>query len=163
MKKVRAKVRITRSEGGWNIYFEDPKMVVYKCLAQWKKDDNAYEILLEAEIKSPFQFKTNSQLGYLHACLLPAFHDFALEAGNEWSQEQSKTQAKILMDFVEERRSVVNGDVYYDVKSFANASKEEVSEFIDKLIRFLAEYGVAVESPYDYRKRLGITQFDEYE
>lgn len=136
--------------------------VIEKCLQQWRRSEDAIEILLEAEIKSPFQFKTSSQLGYLYAEVLPKFYDFARESGNEWTDERCKTEAKVLMDFVETKTSPVDGSEYLDVKSFAVASKEEVSEFIDKLIRFLADYGVSVESPYDYKLRKGIKDFDEW-
>ena len=51
--------------------------------------------------------------------------------------------------------------MYWDVKSCANASKEEVSELIDQLIRFLGEEGIPVQTPEEYLNSKGIDKFDE--
>jgi hypothetical protein len=64
------------------------------------------------------------------------------------------------LNFVEQKFSKVDGQSYWDVKSCANASKEEVSELIDSLIRFLGEEGIPVQTPEEYMKSKGIEQWD---
>ena len=50
---------------------------------------------------------------------------------------------------------------YHDVKSFANASKEETSEAIDAIIRLAAEFGMVVQSPEEYLHKHGATKFEQ--
>lgn len=115
---------------------------------------------LEIEIKNPFKFKTTSQLGYLHAEVWKKVYEWAKSVGNEWSDSECRDQLKMHLNFVEQKTSKVDGQPYWVIKSCADASKEEVSDLIDRLVRFLGEEGIPVQTPEEYMKSKGITKWD---
>jgi hypothetical protein len=87
-------------------------------------------------------------------------YEWAKSVGNEWTDEECRDQLKMHLNFVEQKFSKVDGQPYWDVKSCANASKEEVSELIDLLILFLGEEGIPVQTPEEYLNSKGIEQWD---
>lgn len=109
--------------------------------------------------------KTFSQLAYFHAEILTkilngyrdAGYDipFNKEMALEWVKYQVKTLPEIM--FVEEKTNEITGKVLIVPRSFADASKEEMSDIIDKCIRIYGEYfGIVFETPEEWKKRKGL-------
>jgi hypothetical protein len=160
MKKIRSILTLKKVSGTWKLIPQDwPKLVAEAVEVFIRPEVIAVE--LEIEIKNPFKYKTTSQLGYLHAEVWKKVYEWAKSVGNEWTDEECRDQLKAHLNFVEQRESKVNGELYWDVKSCADASKEEVSELIDKLILFLSEEGIYVQTPEDFLKEKGIESFSE--
>ena len=157
MKKLRSLLTLKKVSGEWKLTGDLKKLTLEAVEIFIRPDVVAVD--LEIEIKNPFKYKTTSQLGYLHAEVWKKVYQWAKSVGNEWTDEECRDQLKAHLNFVEQRESKVNGELYWDVKSCANASKEEVSELIDLLIRFLGEEGIPVQTPEEYMKSKGITEW----
>lgn len=160
MKKVKGIIFLNKSHGEWELKLFDQKRILSECLEQWHKSDDAINIELDFEIKSKFQFKTKSQLGYIHASIKPTIISWAISHGDERKQEEIWDSINVAVDFIEERRSLVDEKPYMAIKSLAEASKEEVMEFIDKVLRWAGEWGIVIESPEEYKKRRGIKDWE---
>jgi hypothetical protein len=161
MKKIRSILTLKKVSGTWRLIPQDwPKLTAEVVEVFTRPEVLAVE--LEIEIKNPFKYKTTSQLGYLHAEVWKKVYEWAKSVGNEWTDEECRDQLKAHLNFVEQKESKVNGELYWDIKSCADASKEEVSDLIDSLIRFLGEEGIKVQTPEEYLKAKGIDNFDEY-
>ena len=157
MKKVKAILLLKKSDT-WTLEIFDKKRVISECVEQWHKTPEATSIELSMEIKSKFQFKTQSQLGYIHASVKPTLLSAIKERGDERHPDTVWANLKAEVGFIEEKTSVVTGTKYWDVRSLATASKEDVKEFIDKLVRWAGEWAIEIETPEDYKKRLGIKE-----
>jgi hypothetical protein len=159
MKKLRSILTLKKVNGIWDLVRNDwPKLTAEAVEVFIRPEVIAVD--LEIEIKNPFKYKTTSQLGYLHAEVWKKVYEWAKSVGNEWTDEECRDQLKAHLNFVEQKESKVNGAMYWDVKSCANASKEEVSDLIDSLIRFLGEEGIPVQTPEEYMKSKGIEQWE---
>ena len=160
MKKVKGLIQLKKqSNGTWKLQIFDTIRIISQCLEQWHKSENAISIDLEMEVKSVFQFKTNSQLGYLHAAIKPvlikAYQDFGDKTS---SQKEIWDKIKAHVGFIEEKFSPVDGASYWDVISCRDASKEQVTEFIDNLIQFAGEFEIRIETPEEYKSKMGIKE-----
>jgi len=160
MKKVKGICLLKKLPTNWELRIFNEPYIIQQCLEQWHKTEDAVSIELEFEIKSKFQFKTQSQLGYIHASLKPVIIGFVQSHGDERKVDEIWNDIKVAVDFTEEKKSCVDGKPYMDVKSLATSSKEEVSGFIDRLIRWAGEWGVRIETPEDYKRRLGIKELN---
>jgi len=157
MKKVTGIAilkRIKNSES-WELKLPDEKRIISECLEQWHKTENAQAIELSFEIKSKFQFKSGSQLGYIHAAIYPTIIRSFRDWGNESPESKLIELLKDQNDFTEVVPDL-DGCPRRIVKSLSTASKEEVSDFIDRLIRWAGEWAIKIETPEEYMKRLGI-------
>lgn len=167
MKKVKGKVDLVRTDktgiisNDWCFEFQHIKASVEEAILQWKKSDDTVRIHLEYEVKSVFQFKSKSQLGYLYAEVLPKIYKYMTEMGDDRHDEVKKTDLKMHSDicFFDVEVNHFTDDIYHKPKSLAKSSKEEVIEFIDKLIRLAGDMGIEIETPEDYKKRKGIKEF----
>jgi len=158
MKSLRTILTLKKVSGIWKLT-GDMTRLTQEAVELFIRPE-VIAVDLEVEIKNPFRYKTTSQLGYLHAEVWKKVYEWAKSVGNEWTDEECRDQLKMHLNFVEQKFSKVDGQPYWDVKSCANASKEEVSELIDSLIRFLGEEGIPVQTPEEYMKSKGIEQWD---
>ena len=75
------------------------------------------------------------------------------KAGVDWTKFQIKTLPEIY--FIKEKKNVLTGESRNVIRSFADASKEEMSAIIDICIRIYGEYfGITFESSDDFKKRM---------
>jgi hypothetical protein len=158
MKKLRSLLTLKKVSGTWKLIPQDWSKLTAEVVEVFTRPE-VLAVELEIEIKNPFRYKTTSQLGYLHAEVWKRVYGWAQSVGNEWTDEECRDQLKMHLNFVEQKFSKVDGQSYWDVKSCANASKEEVSDLIDSLIRFLGEEGIPVQTPEEYMKSKGITKW----
>lgn len=171
MRKVLSELTIKKTRPGkdldfknWDILLPNLNKLKHDILETFRRSPNAVEIYLDIEVKSPYQAKTNKQLGYLHAAVYKPFYVLYKECGYDYTQTQVQMQLKLnpSVAFVEELYDPITGQSYIDAKSMETASKEEATEFIEKLIRLAAEVGIVVESPEAYRIRNGFTKEEFY-
>ena len=167
MEKVKEKILLKKIGNtgtyadDWIIIIQNEKQVIEKCIDQWLKDDMAIEIELDFEIKSIFQFKTTSQLGYLFAEVLKKFFDYMTAEGDDRSAEIKRRDLFMhpAINFCDYDINSLTGELQQTIKSLATSSKEEVKDLIDRLIRLGADFGIEIETPEDYKKRKGIKEF----
>jgi len=169
MKKVKTKLilnRISKKEGykdstNYQFTIKETGRVKEEIVQQWIHDENVDFLELDMEIKSTFQFKTTSQLGYLYAEVLIKFYAYMNEMGDDRIDEAKKRDLKMhpAVGFFEVDKNMFTGELSQFPKSFATASKEEVSECIDKLIRLAGDFGIVIETPEYYKQRKGIKEF----
>lgn len=167
MEKVKDKILLKKIgntgtyANDWKIYIEKEKQIIEKCIQQWLKDERAIEIELELEIKSIFQFKTTSQLGYLFAEVLKKFFDYMTAEGDDRSDEIKRRDIFMhpAINFCDYDLNGLTGELQQTIKSLKTASKEDVKDLIDRLIRLGADFGINIETPEDYKKRKGIKEF----
>ena len=96
------------------------------------------------EVKSSTS-KTNHQLGYYHAVVLPYILQAFLDAGNDtWTIYDIDQYLKSLF-FYEEK--VINGQVIKIIKSKETASIEEFSEYLKKVLRWCNENAIFIPEP----------------
>jgi len=159
-KKISSVLTIKRQSGKWDMFIHDRPRLVAEIVEKFVRNDPAIvEVELEIEIKNKFQFKTTSQLGYLHAEVWKRCYDWSKSVGNDWTDLQVRNELKMHLNFVVQKESLVDGVKYWDVKSCTDASKEEVAELIDKLILFLGEEVIPVQTPEEWKKSKGIEEF----
>lgn len=86
--------------------------------------------------------KSLPQLGYYHAEIL---HAFALHIGDD----EDATHEDLKRAFFPARtlESKLTGESYQSVPSLRDATKEEMSEFIDRVIRYAASIGLPIAPP----------------
>jgi len=143
-----------------------------KPITNWKAITNYLRTVLnknslnglyfEMTVKKIRQAKTFSQLGYFHAELLwkiitgykEAGYSVPLGiAGEKWAKEQIKTLDSIR--FIESVENVLTGEIVTNFRSFADATKEEMSNIIDVCIRNYGEYfGILFVTPKEYKEKL---------
>lgn len=156
---------------GWVLVPLDLDTLKAQAVEQFIKHETTMSVILDMELRRPFIEKTLSQLGYLHAAVWPVFYAFYMTQGiqveTEEQKERVRNDVKRAIDFVEVgppsplREGPITGYNMTDLKSFANASKEETSEAIDAIIRLAAEFGMVVPSPEEYLSKHGKTEFEE--
>jgi hypothetical protein len=162
-KTVEIALFLNRENGQW--YFElDPLAEEYaknKCLEYWLKDPQANGLELHAKIGNKFVDRTPNQIGYLYAEIYPKFYAYMRENGMEGPDELLKTSLKLHPDitFCETHENVFTGEITYQAKSCAGgkSSKEELSEYIDRLVRLAAIFEIDIEDPETYKNRKGIS------
>jgi len=166
MKKVKSTVILKRTDKSlpkedlvaWSLVLESRLRVIEEIIQNFAKEDTE-EIILDIVMHSPFQSKTTSQLGYIHVAIKPQFISWCREQGNDESEEELWDNLKAELGFTIIRESKVDKNTYLDIMSFAEASKEQTSDFIEQSILFMAENKVHIESPDEYRKRKGIKEW----
>jgi ABC-type transport system involved in Fe-S cluster assembly fused permease/ATPase subunit len=166
MSKVTGKIKLIKDpRKGWVLVPIDLNNLRQQAVDKWVKGDASQSILLDIELKQPYEEKTLSQLGYLHAAVWPVFYAYYQTQGipveNEQVREYVRDDVKWAIGFTEQIDSLWSDGFIVKVKSFANASKEETSEAIDAIIRLAAEFGMVVQSPEEYLHKHGATKFEE--
>lgn len=96
------------------------------------------------EIKRHHKKRSNPQNAYYWGVVLPAFVQFRHEQGEEFDAEMAHEMFKL--KFL--RKSVVNidtGEVLgQTVRSTTTLNTAEFSEYLEKIIAWLADYGITV-------------------
>ena len=98
-------------------------------------------VVCEVKTKSS---KSMEQLGYYHGVILPRVQKKFREDGNIYSLAQLNDFFNDLFYFEEQ---VICGRIVKKVKSKSGATKEEMTEFIDNVIRWCGEQGISIPEP----------------
>lgn len=170
MKKVTTPASIKRIDenndpygfDNWAFFLEDEERVINEIVEQWVRSDNAQEVLLEVRITSPFQQKTSKQMGYYFAEVLPKLTRGYQMYGNEYDSD--KVDEILKLQFLSDAFYDPITDSWYRIsKSKARASKDEMTEYLDKCIRLQCENfpEFPIEDPEVWKKKHGITD-DEW-
>lgn len=99
--------------------------------------------IVKCEVKS-ISSKTMPQLGYYWNVILPRTQAKFREEGNIYSLSQINDFFNDLFFFKE---IIVNGRIIKKTRSKSGASKDEMSSFIDSVIRWCAEWGIYIPEP----------------
>lgn len=166
MKKVEATANIKRltdddshkDPENWVFFIDDEHLAIQEIVQQWVKSENAQEVALEIRITSPHQMKTRRQLGYFHAEILPKITKGYQWYGNEYDRDQIYHLLK-LQFFSEQIYDPILDTWERQPKSLAEASKEEMMQFIDECLRFADDAfpEIHIEDPEAYKRRKGIS------
>ena len=130
--------------GGWFL-FNKPK--VFQAYTKGLKDGNYYTTLHKVK-----RMKTNEQLGYFHAVVVPTIHKQMIEDGNRTVKFELNGKVKEI-PLTEDMVVVMMKEVWAKskgtkVKSKADMTKEEASELIDISIEWAARYlGCSIPEP----------------
>jgi hypothetical protein len=161
MKQIKDIIILKKEDTRHVLIIPAERKIISQALEFFCKIDGKYidEITLEINIKKIQKKKTREQLGYLYASVLPAIYDFLRESGYTCSEDAMKDMLKLHseINWCSEVANYFTGEIFKRPKSFALATREEMSEIIDKLIRLAADFGIEVETPEDYKKRCCIT------
>lgn len=95
------------------------------------------------EVKSRAS-KSMEQLGYYHGVILPRVRRFFREDGNEYSLAQLNTFFNDLFFYREEE---IAGRLIKLPRSKSGASKDEMAEFLEKVLRWCGEQGIEIPEP----------------
>lgn len=164
MKKVEGTATLKRltpdhykDPENWVLFLEDEELAIQEIVQQWVRSEDAQELALEFRITSPFQMKSPRQLGYLHAEILPKITRGYQMYGNEYDKDQVYHILKLNF-FSDSIYDPIRDEYYRQPRSLAEASKDEVREFIDQCIRFANEAmpEITIETPEAYKRRKGI-------
>ena len=167
MSKVTGKIKLIKDpRKGWILVPIDLNNLRQQAIDKWVKGDASQSILLDMTIAWPYESKTGSQLAYIYGVCYPVFYSFYITQGyiveTEEQKEQIRNEVKYAVGFIEQKEP---GKFYdkksYQVKSLAKATKEEVSDFIDKVIRLAAEYSMIIPDPSEYLHKMGLDKFDD--
>jgi hypothetical protein len=121
-------------------------------------------LMFTVKIEKLREPKTFSQLRYFHSDgvfgrIISAYRDagydvpIGKERAKDWLKFQIKTNPSI--DFTKMTENVLTGEVRLELRSFADASKEELSQIIDWTIRTHQEYfGIEIETVDEYKRKL---------
>lgn len=167
MKKVTAPASIKRMDeksdpfgsDNWVFFIEEEERVIHEIVEQWVRSEDAQEVMLEIRITSPFQQKTNKQLGYYFAEILQKITKGYQMYGNEYNTD--KVDEILVDNFLSEPLYDPINDDWYKIKiGKSKASKEQMSYFIDQCIRFGSENfpEFPIEDPETYKRKHGITE-----
>jgi hypothetical protein len=139
------------SEGGFGIAVRDRDHFLKNLNREFGVPPRGEEILIEATFEELKVFKTLPQMGYYRAEIQKKCAIGLTENGWNGVDED------IAHEFLKRRffaKNMVNpetGEVFEDAKSLADASKEEMSEFIDNCIVFIeTELGTYIQSPEEW-------------
>ena len=161
---IKANIKLVKTDQGWSMVILEPERVKEQCVDKFIKHENTVSVILSCEIKRPFTDKSLSQLGYLHAAVFPVFYQQYIDQGiqiiTKEQEENVRDAIKYAISFIVEVPDI-KGGVHYKPKSLAGASKEEVSEFIEAVIRLAAEFSLIVPSPDEYLKQHDALKFEE--
>jgi hypothetical protein len=163
MAKVKSTMTLSRVQGGWALRVPDPHNLKKECVDKFIRSDEVQSIILEMEIRAPFKEKTLSQLGYLHAAVWPVFYQYYRDQGiqvdSKEQMEDVRDSVKMALGFVKSITDI-HGELHTKPKSLADASKDEVRDLIDWIIRLAADFGMIVPGPEEYLEKHGVTKFE---
>jgi hypothetical protein len=161
MKQIKD-IAILRNEGGsYQLKFPYLHKIILQSIDMFCKVEGKLidEVTLEIIIRKVQKKKTREQLGYLYASVLPSFYWYMREQGSTSSNDSLKDMLKLHpeIDYCNEEVNCLTGEILKKPKSFALATREEMSEIIIKLIRLGADFGIEIESAEDFKERCYIT------
>jgi hypothetical protein len=91
--------------------------------------------------------KTPEQLGYYYGAILPAVQRKFIEDGNEYSQGEIHKFFKNEFFFIEK---LVCGKLVKEIKSLSGATIEEMTAYIDRVMRWCYDEGIPIPEPQTY-------------
>lgn len=149
-----------KNDDSWNCWIANEHEFKELCVDKYVNSD-ILGFTLECSGKLLSGAKTQSQLGYLHAEVLKkALIGYQTFGWNINNTEQAKYLLKEQIGFHEEIEHPESDIKELRQKSFAEATREETRLFIDQAIIFIEqELRMKVESPENYKKRMGIKEF----
>jgi hypothetical protein len=163
MAKVKSTMTLTRSKDGWALKLPTGYNLKQQLVDKFIRSDEVQSIILEMEIRAPFKEKTLSQLGYLHAAVWPVFYQYYRDQGiqveSKEQMEDVRDSVKMALGFVKSITDI-HGELHTKPKSLADASKDEVRDLIDWIIRLAADFGMIVPGPEEYLEKHGKTEFE---
>jgi hypothetical protein len=123
---------------------------------------NSDQVYMEVIIRRVQTGKTNPQLGYLHAEVLPKFYAWMLDHGDTSSDDEKKRQLKLHpeVDFCERIENFFTRKIERVPRSFSTATKEEMSAVIDKLVRLAVDFGIEISTPEEYYSGKNLEYFE---
>lgn len=164
--KVKGKIKLFKDpQRSWVLVPVDLENVKQEAIKKFIKHDTTVSVVLDMELKRPFVSKSLSQLGYLHAAVWPVFYQYyedqGIPADSADQKERIRNDVKWAIGWVDKGEvSPISVMPMYKVNSFADASKEEASEAIEKIIRLAAEYGMIVPTAAEYLEQHNATEFE---
>lgn len=163
MAKVKSTMTLSRVKDGFSLVMPDPANFKQTLVDKFIRSDEVQSIILEVEVRAPFKEKTLSQLGYLHAAVWPVFYQYYRDQGIQVeSKEQMlevRDSVKLALGFVKPVADI-HGEIHQVIKSLADASKEDVMDLIDWIIRLAADFGMIVPGPEEYLESHGVKAFE---
>lgn len=114
-------------------------MVIRARLAKWAK--RRVFVIVEKDR----QAKTNPQLGYYHAVVLPILAE-------EIGDDEAELHKDLKREYFPKRRRVsrlTGEEVNEPVESLADATKDEMSEFLTKVLEQAAKIGCYIPAPHE--------------
>jgi hypothetical protein len=165
---VKGKAKLLKDpQRGWVLVPIDLDNMKAQAVEKFIKHDTTVSVILDMEFKRPHVEKTLSQLGYLHAAVWPVFYQYYINQGQPAESKEQKegirNDVKHAIGFVYLRQDLINRDGPQGeqvVRSFADASKDETSEQIEKIIRLAADFGMIVPGPEEYLEKHGAKDFE---
>jgi len=139
-------------DGKVNVIMPEKKMFIKKIIHFFAKSKNDFIKILKIEVSEDKVYKTNKQLGYLYAEILPK----CVMAYNYlgWLITTDAQAKDLLKDHTKYYTEIINkdtGEVLKHLKSFAKASKLEMKNIIKyAIIEVCGNADVYVKSPEEY-------------
>jgi hypothetical protein len=99
MSKVTGKIKLIKDpRKGWVLVPIDLNNLRQQAIDKWVKGDASQSILLDMELKQPYEEKTLSQLGYLHAAVWPVFYAYYQTQGIPVENEQVREMSGMMLN-----------------------------------------------------------------
>ena len=99
--------------------------------------------MVKCEVRSVSN-KSDAQLGFYYAAILPRVQQKLKQDGNEYSLAQINLFFNDLFFFTE---TEINGRIIKQSKSKSGATLEEMAEFLNKVIRWCGDNGIDISQP----------------
>lgn len=146
--KVQSTITAVKSEAeNIDLYLNDLERVKEEIDEKLLNIDS-HKVNLQITIED-LRYKTTSQLGYFHAEVLPKLLFAYRETGERVNtQEAAKSLLKAHYGYYEQIS--VDGTVFNNLKSFADAKIKEMADIIDFAINICLDCGIEVQTPEEY-------------
>lgn len=153
MKSLNFHTILKKTENGWNLLIHNRENIILQLIEYFtlSLDDKITEIWFDTKIKQVSENKTNPQLGYYHAEILQkALYGFQQAGYSDYDIDSIHFILKYKFHY--ELVYIPDEDTYQRMPlSLAEASKESMSEFIEKTIDFIqTELLTRVLTPEEY-------------
>lgn len=136
--------------GNWQPYLFTNDEGVKQILALHVTSNKVVSFVTDAEITAVFLKHSDEQREYLFAAVYPTFYKMYEDGGSTMSQEQIRDELKEICGFGRFEYSPAYKKNKFVKASVSNASKDELNDFITKLIQLAADNDYKVPKP---RKR----------
>lgn len=169
--KFTAQLMFKRREGSlnrfhpaaWKITIDSSLRFWASCLKEWAKNEDTREISCTVSVERNKKDKTHPQLRYLNGTVYTAFYDEWAELNgarypNEYVKRILKMHEQVM--FVDEATNPITGQIEFEPKSCGDASMEDVSELIDRLLMLAATIGIDIETPEEWCRKNGVSYED---
>ncbi len=156
MKKVEAQCRLWKTpDGDFRLNLLNANTVIGKLVEMHVKNFEKFEKkFFDIDIKPVAEYKSNKQLGYWKAEVVPkAAWGFELAGWEGMNEEKAE---KILKEkfFTETLTNPKTGEHKTIIKTLQDVTHEDMGVLIETSVMFISEdLGVECEDPEDYKKR----------